>query len=349
MPEQSRSARSISTSSPITAPTRRDRRRSCTACSRVSRSMQNGTRKGGTVQTKQMIYSSPGFEDLWQLHWSYNAGTEYNPRGPLHRQHRRAGGDCRRADAPPPGGGRGGPAAPGGGAPPAPGAARSATVPAPHRLPPAPARRRPVHRRSRAGSAARAAAGRSGRAGQPGALRPLALQAAVKAAAARGGPASRTPVRRSHQGVRAGRRHLHRHEHAQRIQQDLQAALASCLTSDAEREQPASGCRRFSIPIPISISMSHTPVLDSFRLDGKVALVTGGARGLGLTMATALAEAGADVALSGRSIGPGEEAASEIATAPAARPGLCSRRDISGRRRSSGRVGRVSPWRRSTS
>jgi NAD(P)-dependent dehydrogenase (short-subunit alcohol dehydrogenase family) len=55
--------------------------------------------------------------------------------------------------------------------------------------------------------------------------------------------------------------------------------------------------------------MSHKPVLDTFRLDGKVALVTGGARGLGLTMATALAEAGADVALSGRSIGPGEEAA----------------------------------------
>ena len=45
--------------------------------------------------------------------------------------------------------------------------------------------------------------------------------------------------------------------------------------------------------------MAHIPVLDSFRLDGKVALVTGGARGLGLTMATALAEAGADVARDG--------------------------------------------------
>ncbi len=61
--------------------------------------------------------------------------------------------------------------------------------------------------------------------------------------------------------------------------------------------------------------MSHTPVLDSFRLDGKVALVTGGARGLGLTMATALAEAGADVAVTGRAIAPAEEAAGKVAAA----------------------------------
>jgi NAD(P)-dependent dehydrogenase (short-subunit alcohol dehydrogenase family) len=61
--------------------------------------------------------------------------------------------------------------------------------------------------------------------------------------------------------------------------------------------------------------MSHKPVLETFRLDGKVALVTGGARGLGLTMATALAEAGADVALTGRTIGPGEAAAAAIAAA----------------------------------
>lgn len=37
-------------------------------------------------------------------------------------------------------------------------------------------------------------------------------------------------------------------------------------------------------------------ILDSFRLDGRVALVTGAAQGLGQGMAAALAEAGADVA-----------------------------------------------------
>ena len=36
-------------------------------------------------------------------------------------------------------------------------------------------------------------------------------------------------------------------------------------------------------------------VLDKFRLDGRVALVTGAARGLGQGMATGLAEAGADI------------------------------------------------------
>ena len=35
-------------------------------------------------------------------------------------------------------------------------------------------------------------------------------------------------------------------------------------------------------------------ILDSFRLDGKVALVTGSTRGLGQSAAVALAEAGAD-------------------------------------------------------
>lgn len=42
-------------------------------------------------------------------------------------------------------------------------------------------------------------------------------------------------------------------------------------------------------------------VLDRFKLDGKVAIVTGASRGLGASMAVALAEAGADVSLVARS------------------------------------------------
>jgi len=54
-------------------------------------------------------------------------------------------------------------------------------------------------------------------------------------------------------------------------------------------------------------------VADLFSLDGKVAVVTGGSRGLGLWMAEGLAEAGADVVLCARKIGPCEEAATAIA------------------------------------
>jgi NAD(P)-dependent dehydrogenase (short-subunit alcohol dehydrogenase family) len=43
-----------------------------------------------------------------------------------------------------------------------------------------------------------------------------------------------------------------------------------------------------------------TGVLDRFRLDGKVAVVTGGSSGLGVAFAQALAEAGADVVVAAR-------------------------------------------------
>jgi NAD(P)-dependent dehydrogenase (short-subunit alcohol dehydrogenase family) len=53
-------------------------------------------------------------------------------------------------------------------------------------------------------------------------------------------------------------------------------------------------------------------VLDRFRLDGKRALVSGGSRGLGRAMALALADAGADVILTGRTEATLAAAAEEV-------------------------------------
>lgn len=60
-------------------------------------------------------------------------------------------------------------------------------------------------------------------------------------------------------------------------------------------------------------------IFDSFRLNGRTALVTGGSRGLGRVFATALAEAGAEVAILARNPAQVEAAAAEIAAATGAR------------------------------
>ncbi len=43
--------------------------------------MQNGTRKGAGAEAMPTMRSSPGLEDIWQLHWSYGAGIEQNSAG----------------------------------------------------------------------------------------------------------------------------------------------------------------------------------------------------------------------------------------------------------------------------
>lgn len=55
--------------------------------------------------------------------------------------------------------------------------------------------------------------------------------------------------------------------------------------------------------------LDHEFKMPSLRLDGRVALVTGGSRGLGLGIALALAHAGADIALAARTVEQLEQAA----------------------------------------
>jgi len=40
--------------------------------------MHNSAFKGGAIQTMQTLHTSPGLEDIWQLHWAYAAGMEQN-------------------------------------------------------------------------------------------------------------------------------------------------------------------------------------------------------------------------------------------------------------------------------
>lgn len=54
-------------------------------------------------------------------------------------------------------------------------------------------------------------------------------------------------------------------------------------------------------------------IIEKMRLDGKKALITGGARGIGKSIATALAEAGADVAIIDIDIAEAQKTADEIA------------------------------------
>lgn len=67
------------------------------------------------------------------------------------------------------------------------------------------------------------------------------------------------------------------------------------------------------------IAKEDVPVLELFSLKGKVAVVTGGGRGIGLQIARAYAEAGADVAIIYRTTKEAVKNAQEIETATGAR------------------------------
>ena len=43
--------------------------------------LNNGTRKGGQPPAMRVLHTSPGLEDLWQLHFSQLSGQEYTVPG----------------------------------------------------------------------------------------------------------------------------------------------------------------------------------------------------------------------------------------------------------------------------
>ena len=61
------------------------------------------------------------------------------------------------------------------------------------------------------------------------------------------------------------------------------------------------------------VSVSDANILQCFRLDGRVAVVTGGGTGIGRAIAHGLSDVGADVVVAGRRLGPLEHVAAEIA------------------------------------
>jgi beta-lactamase superfamily II metal-dependent hydrolase len=80
--------------------------------------MQNGTRKGAGAQTMPTMRTSPGLEDIWQLHWGYGAAIEQNSAGVFIANVDEPAVVAGVLTAPPRGGGPGRGGAPGGGGPP---------------------------------------------------------------------------------------------------------------------------------------------------------------------------------------------------------------------------------------
>ena len=69
--------------------------------------MQNGTRKGAGPEAMMTMRTSPGLEDIWQLHWSYTAGIEQNSAGVFDANLEDPAALAAALTAPPSGGGRG--------------------------------------------------------------------------------------------------------------------------------------------------------------------------------------------------------------------------------------------------
>src|SRR5690606_20079776 len=110
-------------------------------------------------------------------------------------------------------------------------------------------------------------------------------------------------------------RHRHRRVEATR-ERDADAFAhrkrGEDVTHGARRYRRAPGGFAPGPVPPTSVTCKDRPMsnaLDSFRLDGKVALITGGGKGIGAAMARAFADAGADVVVTARTAADVEKVA----------------------------------------
>ena len=81
MPEQSDRHGRLVSGDRITGSISRARRCSCTRSSRASRSCRTARARAPARRRCRRMRTSPGLEDIWQLHWSYGAGIEQNSAG----------------------------------------------------------------------------------------------------------------------------------------------------------------------------------------------------------------------------------------------------------------------------
>src|SRR5436190_10478272 len=90
------------------------------------------------------------------------------------------------------------------------------------------------------------------------------------------------------------------------------ASFVSSSSARAAVSRASFGMRTSTDAVAIARMLAHAQMSASFGLEGKRALVTGGGRGIGRAIALALADAGADVAITSRNGDDAEPVAAEI-------------------------------------